>query len=280
MLFDAESPDYALDPDETGTVGVAPSGWHRQDSIDEWAVSPVELVHAVFRDRAAAPRLWGMHKSDSDASRHWMLIIDAVFRGEEEVARDLSAISHFSNLYWDVLTTELPVLTEVQFRESPKAQLTFLLRGDFAPSKGITDFWVRGVKALAQEANVLSSGITLASTQTEIQQEFGKMLTSLFGRLGQQLRYARDRDLNITRAGRFLLPYQIQICDRFLIIPDEAAAFFQMLRDELIAAISNGASIEGSWGRVTVNPAGELCYLLTPPKMVHDPSFVPSEEVE
>jgi hypothetical protein len=172
------------------------------------------------------------------------------------------------------------VITEAHPPSSPKPQLLLPLRGDFAPSKGLTDFWVRGVRALAKEANVPESSLALAASDTEIQQEFTKMLFSLLGTVAQQLRYGDRESVDITKDGRFMVRYQIQLCDRFLIVPDEADKFLSLLRQEMVTAISNGSRIGGAWGRIALHRSGELRYVLAPPNMASDPAFVRSEEVE
>jgi hypothetical protein len=152
----------------------------------------------------------------------------------------------------------------------------FPMTGGFTPSKALADFWVRGVKALARENKQSVDAIS----EMEIQQEFAKTLTSVFGTLAQQLRYGGGRDCAITRSSRFVLPYQIELCERFFIIPDEAGTFLTMLRDELGTGVSAGARIQGAWGRIDLDDSGDLQYVLTPPSMASDPTFVPSEEVE
>jgi hypothetical protein len=160
--------------------------------------------------------------------------------------------------------------------ESLNDQLALNLPGSFAPTKQLTDFWVRGVSAFAHRAGISS----VSHAGPEVQQEFAKMLSAVLGTEAQQIRYGSRGNLAITSSGRFLLEYQTHICDRFFIIPDEGTVFLQLLREELIAAVSKGCTIAGAWGRVSITPHRELCFALTSPNVIHDPDFVPSEEVD
>jgi hypothetical protein len=139
---------------------------------------------------------------------------------------------------------------------------------------------MRGIKALADEGNIPLTALALAPSQTEVQQEFSKMLISLFSSIGQQLRYQSNPVVNITQAGRFTLQFQIKLCDRFFIVPDEAAEFLHVLRAELITALSSGSRIKGPWGQIAVSAAGDLIYSLIPPTTISDPSFTPAEDIE
>jgi len=159
-------------------------------------------------------------------------------------------------------------------------QLSLRLKGDFAPSRDLTAFWVRGVTAHARQAAPSSSEVVPAPTDLEIRQEFAKAFASLMGTIGQQLRYSTKRELYITVSGLFKLAYANQLCDRFLISPYETPQFLEMLRNELVSALSDGSKIEGAWGRICVDSSGELYYVLTPPRVVRDQSFIRAEEVE
>jgi hypothetical protein len=196
-MFDG--PEYSLDDQENEGSFALPPGWQEDELAGEFA-SPVEAVRAHFNEALLGSGRW-THATKADISLLWSTLVTR------------------NTLYPGVGVTRL----FNEFAIISRLNYSFGLRGVFAPSKNLTDFWVRSVKALAHEANV-REGMELASTQLELQQEFSKMLTSLFGAIGQQLRYGNNSDLNITKNGKFLLHYQIKICDRFLIVPDEACA--------------------------------------------------------
>jgi hypothetical protein len=162
--------------------------------------------------------------------------------------------------------------------EPESAQLVLRLPGGFAPSRALVDFWVRGVQAAAERAAI--SPDRLGVTETQLKQEFAKNVISVLGMIAQQLRYEKSADRNITDRGRFGLRHQIEFCDRFLIIPDEAGEFLAMLREELSASVKTGLRITGEWGSVSANQSGDLFYELRPAARQVDPSFVRSEAVE
>jgi len=279
-------PIYSLDDQENEGTPALPSGWQQQDLADEFIVSPVEAARAHFREGASIAHSWRFYRTkawriQATKADTALLRMLTKLRSSQFDATLLFYEDTFSDVhFWNSAAATFVGLDESQTSNADSPQLAFGLRGIFTPSKSLTDYWVRGVKTLAQEATVSSSGLELASTQLEIQQEFSKMLVSLFGTLGQQLRYGNTSDVNITQAGRFLLQYQIKICDRFLIIPDEAADFLRTLRTEMITALSDDSTIEGAWGRISVNSSGELFYMVVPPKIIRDVSFVPSEDIE
>ena len=282
-----------MDPFERDEAGIgSPSSldWDHTDLPDEWSVSPVEAIQSFFSIRAVTLRKRLSSKSVSEMSLTWRLVRDAKWLDDHTalvIADVQKAYGPLVLRVGEFVVTEdqrqvdkfVVAEDQKQYAEARLSQLSFPLKGAFAPSKSLTDFWVRGVKAFAQRANT-EFGINIAYTDSEVQQEFAKMLNSLLGTIGQQLRYGINPDVAITRQQRFLLEYQIKICDRFLIIPDEATTFLQTLQDELLAAILAGSTIEGAWGRIIATQSGELCYLLSPPTMVQDSSFVRSEEVE
>jgi hypothetical protein len=150
------------------------------------------------------------------------------------------------------------------------------LPGDFSPSKKLTDIWVAGLLALGKEAG----RDTVATAGFEVAQEFSHTLSSLFGTIGQQLRFQRSSDLAITRDARFTPGYQIRICDAFLIIPDQASEFLDLLRSEIYTALEVGCQISGGWGRIKSAPGGDLVFDLTPASFASDPEFEESEEIE
>jgi hypothetical protein len=300
-MEDLQTFDQRSEDEDAGRT--ASTVWDREPTPDAWVESPVEAARALFEARTPLPifesAIEGVSETNASLSRKWRSFLVANFNALEIAswsrAFDSTESLILEDTYskWKSFYAQLSVLEGTTWpralnlakpfaleENQPTEQLQFALEGGFAPSKKLTDFWVRGVTALATQAGASASGLALASTDTEIQQEFTKMLTSLFGTTGQQLRYEPGRDADITRGKRFLLPYQIQLVDRFFIIPDETAEFLQLLRSEMVFAISNGARIEGGWGAVQVNRASDLYYDLEPPNTISDPSFVPSQEVE
>jgi hypothetical protein len=161
-----------------------------------------------------------------------------------------------------------------------ESQLKLRMEETFTPSAALTQYWLNGLRAFSSSAQFIPAELLGAIKQSEIAQEFAKMLTATFGTIGQQLRYDEKPQRAITNAGRFAIAFQLALSDRFLIIPDEAGMFFELLSRELISALWAGTKLQGAWGRVMVNTNGDLQYQLAKPNFVRDPSFVESEDVE
>ena len=236
--------------------------------------------HGLPKYESAAPATrqiqWHQYTTD------FFILDDSTFVVELKGA-DFAAATHFLALDESQHTPYFIALEQSE-NQNPAAvateQLAFPLGGDFSPSKELTSFWVRGVTAMAGRADPKLAPSAVAATDLEIQQEFARMLISLFGTTAQQLRYETKPDLIISRRSRFELTYQIQLCDQFIIIPDEAQQFLSLLHEELVAALSSGVRITGAWGYVTVNRAGGLEYILAPPRRIVDDSFTRAERVE
>ncbi len=155
------------------------------------------------------------------------------------------------------------------------------LKGTFSPSKALVEIWIESVLALASEAGVSAVGIAVARDRVEAQQEFAKTLLSLLGAAAQRLRYrTKNSNMHITAGDSFTPSFQIQLCDRFFILPSRSSEFLTMLKEELVSALKSGTIIAGAWGAVQLGAAGDLVYVLKQKNFVVDPSFVESEEVE
>jgi hypothetical protein len=135
-------------------------------------------------------------------------------------------------------------------------------------------------EAVVHALGVMNINYVRFNEDFEAAQEFSKTLSALLGTIAQQLRYESPSDTMLTRQQRFTASYQIQLCDAFLIIPDQAADFLRLLFSELSDAIRTGCTLSGDWGELRLSSAKELYFKLSPPDFVVDPGFVESEEVE
>jgi len=74
-------------------------------------------------------------------------------------------------------------------------------------------------------------------------QEFRYSITS-----GVRQRVASDN-------GRFDPVVQVEICERFLIVPDQASRFLSLLEDEIYSYLRDGGKFAGAWGQINlINP--------------------------
>lgn len=241
---------------------------------EEFSESPVDEVHRAIRQIDAAN--WaanGMHAFGD----HYSLILTV-----EEIAQSLNSLTSALVRKDMTLTLRdadpLGVIDFVTFQEAEYkfSEYQLALSGSFSPSKKLTDIWTSSLSAMAKDV-----GKTIrVGADFEAAQEFSKTLNALLGTIAQQLRYESPSDVSLTKGQRFTPAYQIQLCDAFLIVPDQAADFLGLLFAELSAAIRAGCTLNGDWGDLRVSAVGELYYRLSPPDFVVDRNFVESEEVE
>jgi hypothetical protein len=232
--------------------------------FDEFSTSPVdEMLRAIFEPPVE------LHLG-APANPAQRLIF-----GRTVVLQDVDLITRM--LLKKIETGWADLSSQFLLASSEMKQVgQFELRGDFSPSKKLADIWVTGLIALGKEAG----RNTVATADFEVAQEFSHTLSSLFGTIGQQLRFQRSTDLAVTRDTRFTPGYQIMICDAFLIIPDQASEFLELLRSEISAALEVGCQISGGWGRIKSTPGGDLVFDLARPSFASDSEFEESEEIE
>jgi hypothetical protein len=237
---------------------------------DDFVVSPVDRIRRFFAEQAY------VYRPIENVSAEW----ERYFRtsGFLEDYGLHSSLLTFIASHLEPQNFNVDINLNLHAPRESLAQLFFPLEGSFSPSKKITDIWIQSVKALAADVNE-KTDIVFTST-IEVQHEFTKLLSGLFGTIAQQMRYGAPAELSITKGDAFTPGYEIQICDRFLILPSLAAQFLSLLREELISAISVGGVIKGAWGYVGLNSSGALYFFLTPPEMISDQTFVVAEEVE
>lgn len=237
---------------------------------EEFFASPVDVVCRALVEDTNSSRLWitgrlvGAPPSLETVASDFDLISRLV---SQNILRLLTQLT---------LPTESDFVTDLQGVPEPSGQFALRIVGDFSPSKKLTDIWVSCLSALGNEAG---RKVHVAE-DSEIAQEFSKILSSLLGTIAQQLRYESPSDTLVTRQQRFTAYYQIQLCDAFLIIPDQAAEFLGLLYTELSNFLRADGTLSGDWGELRISSAKELFFKLSPPDFVVDPAFEESEEIE
>jgi hypothetical protein len=154
-------------------------------------------------------------------------------------------------------------------------QLVLPIDAEFRASKELLKIWQSSISAMTREAGL--EGIAMP-TEREAGKEFAKLLRALIGSVAQQSRYSGAPAALISKGGRFSVPFQIELCDRFMIIPDQSGEFLSLLHSELSRALQNGLEIKGAWGSV-VNQGGDIAFRLTPPSFETVPGFVRAKEI-
>jgi|SRR5581483_5093964 len=266
-------------------------------SREEFDVSPADIIRSYFE------KLTPLDRSVRGISDEWQRLIrksSADETGFTDTGGPQTSIEHeqtgldLQQLYawwdWDQTAQTLYHLMGVGYTgtviglEDETSQSvnepSLPLDGSFSPSKKLAQMWIDNIKMLANDAGIPSTQIALPSNMVEAQQEFAKSLISFFGMIGQKLRYSGRTDRTVTREGRFTSSYEIQLCDRFFILPSASADFLSQLRSELTSALASGTVIRGAWGQLKLDRQSEVYFVLTPPRILADPSFVQSEEIE
>lgn len=178
---------------------------------------------------------------------------------------------------WNKIQTQLTSSHRHSLSAVEDDQLSMRLRGDFFPSKRLTEIWLSSLETLAREAGQSVS----APADFEAAQQLSNTLITLFGTIAQQLRYETPDGLHaITKHNRITANYQIQICDALFIVPDQASEFLGLLKDELTSALRSGVAIEGDWGRLSTDRRGDVFFRLMRPNFVEDPFYEEPEAVE
>jgi hypothetical protein len=230
--------------------------------FEEFSVSPVdEVIRALAARNIARP------------SRGDQVVVERLIHTQvpKVASADFFALRVIADIRrdWDKWADDFP--------SSEPSVNQLQLEGDFSPSKRLTEIWITGLLELGKEAG----RATVAAADFESAQEFSRTLSTALGTLGQQLRFQKGANLAITKAGKFTPSYQIYLCDAFLIIPDQAAEFLELLSSEILMGIQTGCRIAGSWGEIVASASRQdLLYSLAAPEFETDPTFEESEEIE
>jgi hypothetical protein len=148
------------------------------------------------------------------------------------------------------------------------------LAGSFTPSEELLRAWRKNVETTLHKARTSYVPDRVAS------EEFSKAITSVIGSIGQEKRYSEKRSRAIAAEnGRFDPLIQVEICERFLIVPDQAARFLALLEREIYEFVSNGPAFAGAWGRLRAEQPRRLVFDLQQPNFRHENNFVRAKEV-
>jgi hypothetical protein len=176
----------------------------------------------------------------------------------------------FSNRAIEKLEPLVPPTTHLD----PQGELELRSRS-FHPSKQLIDIWRANIGDLAKEGGRKNVDFRLAgAADFEIAREFTAALIGVIGSIAQYLRHVSSPPLAITNNGRFSSAIQIALCDEFLIVPDQAFDFLNLLNVELRLAFRAGWELKGAWGRVEFDGSENLVYRLNSIETFEDPNFV------
>jgi hypothetical protein len=255
---------------------------------DDFIVSPVDDVVDAYREAfnndvgitVGERRSWKRKHAylNHPSDRRMVIVRDMQIKPTVLMPAEETILQAAKIVGWvEVPTLRAPEVKSRFVQGKRKSQLALDLPTKFVPSKELAEFWVRGVDAISKG---IRGGAIAPVSDPEIRAEFSRMMSALFGTTAQQLRYEGHFAATITKKQRFDVLYQIQLCEQFLIIPDESQRFLDLLFRELRNSVSTGSIISGSWGKMFVNREGDLELELLPPAEIVDSAFVTAEDVE
>ncbi len=283
------------------------SNWTPNRVTDEYAASPVDVIRSFLREQDliyTRRNRWNdlflitsytattAHSAEPPSNSLAYLVISAPmnllewerlklleWRQPDEFFETPHLPDELLNFdFGDVIGATYELMPAVD--ADADQQLSFPLQVDFSPSKDLIDLWAASVRTFAADAELAQSIPAIPPSELALRQEFIRTLKSTLGIVAQQLRYDGSFDVHITREGRFTRRLQLEVCEQFLIDGYEVSAFLKMLGQELSHAVALGAKIQGAWGRVQQDGAGDLVYELAQPNIARDASFERSTRVE
>jgi hypothetical protein len=143
-----------------------------------------------------------------------------------------------------------------------KSSSVVVEQSDFMPSFEVVHFWKAGIKAFLDSSfamldeDIRAEMLKISEiTDEEFCKEFARRFRALISTLG--FRHAHGLyETVIADSGRFTLPFQLLLLDRFQIVPDQAGDFFSKLHHELDAYLKRGGALEGNWGKLLSSEKG------------------------
>jgi len=264
------------------------SGASSDATIDESVVvSPADEVREALK-REHSLRLSGLFRSSHfslpvkpSASE---LTIESVLEIFDELAAQYRPAADF--VAFDKILDQLVVNAAEQgegadvesnfsLPQSPLKESRLPLAGAFTPSEDLLEIWRQNVEAtLGQSRSAFGLSDRVASA------EFGKALTSLVGALGQEFRYAGGpRQIILATDGRFEPLVQVELCERFLIVPDQSSNFLALLESEMHFFLSSGGLFSGGWGDVRLSEPRSMLFVLKERNVRSESGFVRAKEL-
>jgi hypothetical protein len=246
------------------------------DDIEEFSVSQVDTMTRTITVNTISDNL-----KIASSGRAWISYISNEKKSRlpprHRRARYLMLkYSHFG----DVKQTSEPAASEVATFDDPQGQLQLRTRS-FHPSKKLIDIWRANIRDLAKEGGRSNVDVRLAgAADYEIAREFTGALVDVLGSVAQYLRYADNPPLSITNTFRFSSAIQIALCEEFLIVPDQAYEFLNLLNAELRTAFKAGWQVNAAWGSVKLDSSENLVYRLSPVETFEDPNFIEATDAK
>lgn len=187
--------------------------------------------------------------------------------------------SDADSAFLDAITRVLASLEEQQPHRPFSAeitandnQLSLPILGGFTPSIELIKSWKENASSFGDREIIARAKAAEASA------EFSRMLKRLLGAFAQEKRYSGLKDALVAdAAGEFDTSFQLEISERFLLVPQKSASFFSLLYRDLLKC---GDQIySGGWGSFIRTPDHRLVLELLPPNGIKREGFVKAQEI-
>ena len=150
-------------------------------------------------------------------------------------------------------------------------QLRLPISGDFTPSIELIESWKENASSFGDRETIARAKATEASA------EFSRMLKRLLGAFAQEKRYSGLKNALVADGrGEFDTTFQLEISERFLLVPQKSTAFFSLLYRDLLKC--GDQIFSGGWGSFVRSPDNQLVLELLPPNRIKREGFVRAQE--
>ena len=155
--------------------------------------------------------------------------------------------------------------------ETTDAQLRLEIPGAFAPSSDLLACW-------RENASHFMDPQAISAVKTgEASAEFSRMLKRLVAAFAQEKRHAGARSATLAdNRGDFDAYFQLDVSERFLLLPQRSGTFFSLLYRDLLNCHSE--IYAATWGGLNRKADGRLMLHLNPPERRRREGFVKAHE--
>ncbi|MGJ5195188.1 hypothetical protein [Bradyrhizobium sp. HKCCYLRH1030] len=155
--------------------------------------------------------------------------------------------------------------------ELETSQLALSLSINFVPSEELIEVWRENVSHFPNGQAISGAKVGQASA------EFSKMFRRLIGAFAQEKRYSGIRRVIVANEnGEFDLDFQLDVSERFLLVPQKSALFFNLLYRDL--SNFDDSIFAAGWGALVREPDKTLVLQLQPPNRIKREGFVKARE--
>jgi hypothetical protein len=152
------------------------------------------------------------------------------------------------------------------------AQLVLPISTSFTPSDELIQSWKENASSYGNREAIMSAKSSEASA------EFSRMLKRLIAAFAQEMRYAGARNVVVAdQYGDFDANLQLEISERFLLLPQKSTSFFSLLHRDLMSG-GEDEIFSGGWGSFVRKSDNRLLLELNRQNTVKRAGFVKAQE--